>query len=70
MKLQGKIGTALESLGYTISITMEITELEVKTRRRKRKKEIQESDCLGKWYYFKYKVLEHQDLDMESLLMY
>ena len=70
MKLQGKIGTALESLGYAISITMEITELEVKTRRRKRKKEIQESDCRGKWYYFKYKVLEHQDLDMERLLMY
>ena len=70
MKLLGKIGTALESLRYTISITMEITELEVKARRRKRKKEIQESNCLGKWYYFKYKVLEHLDLNMESLLMY
>lgn len=41
MKLQGKIGTALESLGCTISITMEITELEVKTRKGK-EKEIQE----------------------------
>ena len=38
LKLQGEIGTVPESLGYTISITMEITKLEVKVRRRKKKK--------------------------------
>lgn len=69
MKLQGKIGTALESLGYAISITMEIR-VRGQGKEKEKKKGNSRVKLPRKMVLFKYKVLEHQDLDMESLLMY